>query len=81
METTKKQSFIPQRVKSSYFRVANRTFFLDINVASNQKKYLKITRSLFMGEGNDRKYDSVVLFPEDIEGFQKNLKDIISYLN
>ncbi|MDP2632780.1 MAG: DUF3276 family protein [Candidatus Curtissbacteria bacterium] len=81
METSKKKSFSPKRVKSSHFRVANRSYFLDINLASNDKKYLKITRSLFMGEGNDRKYDSVVIFPEDIEGFQKSLKEVVSYIN
>lgn len=81
METSKKQGFSAKKIKSAHFRVSNRTYFFDVNIGSGEKKYLKITRSLFMGEGNDRKYSSVVLFPEDVDGFQNNLKDVVSYLN
>lgn len=68
-------------VKSANFRIGNRTFFFDVNVASNERKYLKVTESRFMGEGQDRVRSSVVLFPEDAKDFQQNLKDIIGYLN
>jgi len=68
-------------VKSANFRIGSRTFFFDVNVASNERKYLKVTESRFMGEGQDRVRSSVVLFPEDAKDFQANLKDIIGYLN
>ncbi len=68
-------------VKSVNFRIGNRTFFFDVNVASNERKYLKVTESRFMGEGQDRVRSSVVLFPEDAKDFQDNLKDIIGYLS
>lgn len=75
MEASKKS------VKSSKFRMGAKTYFFDVNVASNDKKYLKITESRFMGEGADRIRNSVVLFPENIQDFQKNLKEMIGYLN
>jgi len=68
-------------VKSANFRIGSKTFFFDVNVASNERKYLKVTESRFMGEGQDRVRSSVVLFPEDLKDFQANLKDMIGYLN
>lgn len=41
-------------VKSSTFRIGKRTFFFDVNTASNNKNYLKITESRFVEEGKDR---------------------------
>lgn len=68
-------------VKSSTFRIGKRTFFFDVNVASNNKNYLKITESRFVEEGKDRVRNSVVLFGEDIQDFSKNLKEMAGYLN
>ena len=69
------------KVKSSVLRMGARTYFFDVNLASNDKKYLKITQSRFVGEGKDRVRNSVVLFPEDVQDFQKNLKEMTGYLN
>lgn len=68
-------------LKSVNFRIGSRTFFFDVNVASNDRKYLKVTESRFMGEGQDRVRSSVVLFPSDVKDFQANLKDMLGYLN
>ena len=68
-------------VKSSRFSVGARTFFFDINTASNSKNYLRITESRFTGEGKDRIRNSVVLFPEDLSDFQKSLKEMAPFLN
>lgn len=76
METSK-----ASKVKSSMLRAGSRTYFFDVNVASNNKKYLRVTESRFVEEGKDRIRNSVVLFPEDIQEFQKNFKEMISYLN
>lgn len=68
-------------VKSTNFRIGKRTFFFDVNVASNNSKYLRVTESRFVEEGKDRVRNSVVLFPEDVADFEKNLKAMVSYLN
>lgn len=72
---------VKNSVKSANFRIGKRTFFFDVNVASNNKNYLKITESRFVEEGKDRVRNSVVIFPEDIGDFQKNLKEMVGYLN
>lgn len=72
---------VKSSIKSSKFRVGKRTFFFDINLDSNNEKYLKITESRFVEEGKDRIRNSFVIFPEDIQGFTKNIKEIAGYLN
>jgi hypothetical protein len=67
-------------VKSSHVRFGNRTIFFDVNVSANKQKYIKITQSRFMGEGKDRIYNSLVLFPENLGEFQKNLGEAASFL-
>ena len=69
------------KIKSSHVRFGRRTYFFDVNQAANDKKYLKITESKWMGEGKERIYNSFVLFPEDLEGFQKNLQETAGFLN
>ena len=68
------------KINSSHVRFGRRTYFFDVN-EKNDKKYLKITESKWMGEGKDRIYNSFVLFPEDLEGFQKNLQETAGFLN
>ena len=77
----KKQDFSKNNVKSSILKMGAKTIFFDVNLAANDKKYLKITESRFAGEGDDRIRSSVVLFPENIEGFKKSLKEKGGYLN
>lgn len=67
-------------VKSANFRNGRRTFFFDVNVASNKKNYLRITESRFVEEGKNRVRNTVLLFPEDAANFAKNLKEMIGYL-
>ena len=68
------------KVKSSYIRCGKKTFFFDINLAANNKKYLKVTESRFVEEGKDRIRNSVVIFPEDIQDFQNNFNEMIGFL-
>lgn len=65
---------------SSMLRAGKRTFFFDVKLASNNKKYLKITESSFEGEGKERKYNSFLLWPENIVDFQKNLTVVSNIL-
>lgn len=65
-----------QPVKSSTLRCGKRTFFFDVNVASNNKRYLKITESRLMGEGEKSQRNSFLLFPEDLVNFQQRLDEL-----
>ncbi len=67
-------------VKSSTLKCGKRTHFFDVNIASNKTKYLKITESQFLGEGQDRKRNSFVLFPEDILNFEQRFEEIKGFL-
>lgn len=71
---------IKQTVKSSMLRAGKRTFFFDVKLASNNKKYLKITESAFEGEGKDRRYNSFLLWPENIVDFQQRLTEVSNIL-
>jgi len=68
------------KISSSHIRFGRRTYFFDVN-EKNDMKYLKITESRFNGEGKDRTYNSLVLFKDDVEGFQKNLSEVSGYLS
>lgn len=67
-------------VKSSILKMGKQTVFFDVNVASNNRKYLKISESHFIGEGSERKRSSFVLFPEQVQNFQSRLSEIVGDL-
>jgi hypothetical protein len=67
-------------IKSTHVRFGKRTYFFDVNISANDKKYLKITESQFLEEGKPRKYNSFILFPENVADFQKNLVEAIAQL-
>lgn len=71
---------IKQTVKSSMLRAGKRTFFFDVRIASNNKKYLKITESAYEGEGKERRYNSFLLWPENLVDFQKNLTEVNNFM-
>ena len=69
-------------IKSSHVRFGKRTYFFDINQKSgSDRKYLRITESQFQGEGKERKYNSFILFPEDVKDFQNNFKEAAGFLS
>ena len=68
------------KIRSSRVRFGRRTYFFDVNQSINDKKYLKITESKFMGEGKDRMYNSFILFREDVKDFQKNFEEMAGLL-
>ena len=68
-----------KKISSSHIRFGRRTYFFDVN-EKNDRKYLKITESRFNGDGKDRTYNSMILFQEDVDGFQKNLSEVAGYL-
>jgi len=68
-------------IKSTHVRFGKRTYFFDINQKSgSDKKYLRITESQFQGEGKERKYNSFILFSEDVKSFQDSLKEAVGSL-
>lgn len=68
-------------VMSSHIRFGKRTYFFDINQKpGSDKKYLRITESQFQGDGKERKYNSFILFPEDIKSFEQSLKSAAASL-
>lgn len=71
---------IKPTVKSAMLRAGKRTFFFDVKLASNNKKYLKITESAYEGECKERRYNSFLLFPENITDFQQRLSEISNFL-
>lgn len=70
-----------QSIKSSVLKSGRRTFFFDVNLASNDKRYLKITESRFIDDEGNKQRISFVLFPEDLQNFQSRLDEVASDLN
>lgn len=76
MENSKKA------LKSSMIKSGKRNFFFDIYLASNNKKYLKITESRVPeAEGEKGKRTSFVLFAEDIANWQSTMAQVGEYLH
>lgn len=57
-------------------RCGRKTYFFDVKLAKNDNKYLKITESSFVKEGEARIRNSFVLFKDHLKGFVKIMKDI-----
>jgi hypothetical protein len=67
-------------INSSRVRFGKRTYFFDVNQTANDKKYLKITESQFVADDQPRKYNSFVLFPDQVADFQKSLAEVAEHL-
>ncbi|MBI3290516.1 DUF3276 family protein [Candidatus Microgenomates bacterium] len=65
---------------SSMVRAGKRTFFFDVKLTSDRKKFLKITESTFQGEGKERKYSSFFIFGDHAQDFQDKLNESIGHL-
>jgi hypothetical protein len=70
-----------KKIKSTMLKCGRRTYFFDINLASNNKKYLKITETQPVEEGQDRKRNTFLLFPEDLVQFQNKLSELLTDLH
>lgn len=79
--TAKNISGVRPSIKSSKFRIGKKTFFFDVNVASNDARYLRVTESRFIEEGKDHIRNTVIIFPEDVKDFQANMKEMVGLLN
>lgn len=67
-------------IKSEMIRCGKRTYFFDVQLASNNKRYLKITETRFMEENESRKRSTVMIFLEDIDRFNSVLSQVSKLL-
>ncbi len=68
---------IRKAIKSSMIKCGKRNYFFDIYLASNDKKYLKVTESWVPeAEGQKGKRNSFVLFQENLADFQSKLAEM-----
>ena len=77
----KSKDVVSNKIKTATLRCGKRTYFFDLSRASNKRKYLRITESRFVEEGKDHERNSLVLFPEDVAGFQASFGEIVVGLN
>lgn len=77
----KSASTKPQSLNSLMIRAGKKTYFFDVKLSQNNKKYLKITESSFEGEGKERKYNSFLLFPDQIGEFQKKITESQGFMS
>lgn len=69
---------VKKPIKSSMVKMGKRNFFFDVYIASNSKKYLKITESRVPEvEGEKGKRSSFILFPEDVQSFHTTLSEMV----
>jgi hypothetical protein len=69
-----------QAIKSSVLKCGKRTFFFDIYPTSNGSRYLKVTESSLVGESNERKRNTFLMFQKDAQDFQTRLSEMVSEL-
>ena len=72
---TKKQDKNPNMLK-----MGKRTYFFDLKDATNGNKYLKISESTFVKEGEPRRRNTFILFKDDLKEFMKTVKTLESQL-
>ncbi len=68
-------------IKSSVLKAGKKTYFFDVNLASNNKRYLKITESRLVEEGQPAKRSTIVLFPEEVVNFQLTVSEIAKFID
>jgi len=67
-------------IKSEMIRCGKRTYFFDVKLAANNKRYLKITETRLIEQGEPRKRNIIMIFPEDIERFRSVFNQVSGLL-
>lgn len=67
-------------VKSEMIRCGKRTYFFDVKLASNNDRYLKITETRLIEEGEPRKRNNIMIFPEDNDRFKSTFNQVSGLL-
>ena len=68
---------------SKQVKAGSRTYFFDIEMAKTDtnRKYLKITESRFVGEGQERERTMIVVFPEHASEFVEAVSEMATKLS
>ena len=68
---------------SKQVKAGSRTYFFDIEMAKTDtnRKYLKITESRFVGEGQERERTMIVVFPEHASEFVEAMSEMAAKLS
>jgi len=67
-------------IKSEMIRCGKRTYFFDVKITQKGDKYLKITETRLIDEGEPRKRSVVMVFPEHIDRFKSVLNQVSKLL-
>lgn len=70
-----------ENVDTKTLKRGKRTYFFDLKEASNGNKYLKITESRFVKEGEARKRNTFTLFKDDVETFVQAIQEAAESLD
>ncbi|MBI2051607.1 DUF3276 family protein [Candidatus Roizmanbacteria bacterium] len=65
-----------EETTTKLLKCGKRTYFFDIKEATNGSKYLKITESRFVKEGEARRRNSLILFKDDVSGFLGTMEEV-----
>jgi hypothetical protein len=65
-----------QNKNSQILKCGKRTYFFDLKEASNGNKYLKVSESTFIKEGEPRKRNTFILFKDDVKEFVKVVRGL-----
>lgn len=57
-------------------RAGKRTYFFDVKQAKTGEKYLVITESRLVGQGQDHKRSTIMVFADAIDNFTEKLTEI-----
>lgn len=68
------------KLASESYKAGTRTYFYDIREAKSGKPYLMVTESRYDKNSGQRERSRLILYPEDVQGFQTTLKDMIQNL-
>jgi hypothetical protein len=66
---------------SKQVKAGSKTYFFDLKKTKEEKPYLIITESRFLGEGKERERNSIIVFPDHAEEFGKTLTEMVEKLD
>ncbi len=65
---------IQKNIDTKTLKFGKRTYFFDVKEASNGNKYVRVTESRFIKEGEPWRRNTITLFKDDAVEFLKMLK-------
>lgn len=65
---------------SQKVRAGSQTYFFDLKKTKEDKPFLLITESRYMGEGKGRERTSIVVFPDHAQEFLKTVGEMVKKL-